>query len=125
LGITISVSFEFGQGVAQDWAAAVRYYRLAAEQGYADAQCNLGVCFEIGKAVAQNQAEAVYYYRLAAAQADALSSETLAKITTACDRIACSAALRHVCTLVLRVVERATPRRSRRPPRARPRPLAV
>jgi hypothetical protein len=49
----------------------VRYYRLAAEQGHARAQCNLGYCFEIGKGVAQDLAEAVRYYRLAAEQGHA------------------------------------------------------
>jgi TPR repeat protein len=32
-----------GQGVPQDYAVAVSWYRKAAEQGDADAQVNLGV----------------------------------------------------------------------------------
>jgi uncharacterized protein len=31
-----------GRGVARDYAEAVRWYRKAAEQGDADAQCDLG-----------------------------------------------------------------------------------
>ena len=34
-----------GRGVPQDDAEAVRWYRLAAEQGNADAQFNLGVVY--------------------------------------------------------------------------------
>jgi hypothetical protein len=91
--------FANGKGVAQDEAEAVRYFRLAAEQGYADAQFNLGCCFANGKGVAQDEAEAVRFYRLAAAQADALPSETLALITAACDRIACSREVASRCCL--------------------------
>jgi hypothetical protein len=49
----------------------VRYYRLAAEQGLAIAQNNLGYCFENGEGVAQDWVEAVRYYQLAAEQGDA------------------------------------------------------
>jgi uncharacterized protein len=48
--------FENGQGVAQDYAEAVRLYRLAAAQGHADAQFNLGDMFENGQGVAQDLA---------------------------------------------------------------------
>jgi TPR repeat protein len=54
--------------VAQDLAEAVRYYALAAEQGDALAQFNLGICYKHGEGVAQNWAEAVRYFRLAAEQ---------------------------------------------------------
>ena len=50
---------------------AARFYRLAAEQGYAAAQTNLGYCYERGEGVAQDWAEAVRYYRLAAEQGQA------------------------------------------------------
>jgi TPR repeat protein len=45
--------------VARDKAEAVRYYQLAAEQGDASAQFNLGYCFENGEGVARDWAEAV------------------------------------------------------------------
>jgi uncharacterized protein len=38
-----------GQGVPQDDAQAVAWYRKAAEQGYAAAQVNLGVMYANGK----------------------------------------------------------------------------
>jgi hypothetical protein len=77
----------------------VRYDRLAAEQGDANAQYNLGVCFELGDGVAQEWAEAVRYYRLATAQTGAFASEELSKITTAFDRIARSREVVAVCCL--------------------------
>jgi hypothetical protein len=49
----------------------VRYFRLAAKQGDAAAQCHLAYSFESGEGVAQDQAEAVRYFRLAAEQGDA------------------------------------------------------
>ena len=55
----------------QDDAEAVRLYRLAADQGHADAQYNLGVMYANGQGVAQDDAEAVRLYRLAADQGDA------------------------------------------------------
>ena len=91
--------YQRGEGVAQDWAEAVLYFRLAAEQGHAGAQTNLGGCFERGEGVAQDVAEAVRYYRLAAAQAGALSSEQLAHITAACERVACDRELAAACCL--------------------------
>ena len=39
----LGVMYENGQGVPQDYKTAVKWYRLAAEQGDAGAQFNLGV----------------------------------------------------------------------------------
>ena len=41
---------------------------MAAEQGYAEAQYNLGVMYGYGRGVVQNYKEAVKWYRLAAEQ---------------------------------------------------------
>ena len=49
---------------------AAWWYRLAAAQGHADAQCNLGVMYASGRGVAQDDREAVKWYRLAAEQGD-------------------------------------------------------
>ena len=49
----------------------MRSWRLAAAQGHADAQNNLGYMFEKGQGAAQDKAEAVRLYRLAAAQGHA------------------------------------------------------
>ena len=57
-----------GDGVPQDYKEAVKWYRLAAEQGYADAQYNLGLMYSNGEGVPQDYKEAVKWYRLAAEQ---------------------------------------------------------
>ena len=85
--------------MAQDWAEAVRYYQLAAEQGQAVAQVNLGLCFARGEGVAQDWAEVVRYYRLAEAQEGELSAEQLAVITSACDEAARSREVAATCCL--------------------------
>jgi len=43
----LGVLHEFGRGVPQDHAEAARLYRLAAEQGYAKAQTNLGTLHDL------------------------------------------------------------------------------
>jgi hypothetical protein len=64
----LGVYYADGTGVVQDDAEAVRWYRLAADQGLANAQYNLGMCYARGREVAQDDVEAVRWYRLAADQ---------------------------------------------------------
>ena len=56
---------------------ATGWYRLAADQGYAVAQSNLGFMYANGQGVPQNHAEAVRWYRLAADQGNALAQYNL------------------------------------------------
>ncbi len=57
-----------GKGVPQDDAEAIRWYRLAAEQGYAGAQFNLGLMYFSGEGVPPDEMEAVRWIQLAAEQ---------------------------------------------------------
>ncbi len=41
--------YDKGQGVPQDYAEAMRWYRSAAEQGNAKAQSNLGIMYLVGQ----------------------------------------------------------------------------
>ena len=66
-----------GRGVPQNFAEAIRWYRLAAEQGYALAQHNLGVRYSKGEGVPENDAEAVRWFRLATEQGHALGQHNL------------------------------------------------
>ena len=66
-----------GQGVPQDYAEAVKWFRLAADQGNATAQYNLGLMYDKGQGVPQNYAEAVKWYRLAADQGNAVAQFNL------------------------------------------------
>ena len=52
----------------RDEREAVEWYRKAAEQGYAQAQFNLGECLRDGRGIAKGEKEAVEWYRKAAVQ---------------------------------------------------------
>jgi TPR repeat protein len=60
-----------GQGVPQDYAEALKWLRLAANQGFAEAQDGLGRMYEHGQGVPKDDAEAAKWIRLAANQGDA------------------------------------------------------
>ena len=64
----LACCYEAGNGVAQNAAKAVKWYRNSAEQGNAEAQYNLGLCYYHGEGVDQDYAEAVKWYRKAAEQ---------------------------------------------------------
>ena len=67
--------YDNGWGVPQDYTEAVKWYRLAAKQGYASAQFNLGVMYDNGWGVPQDYNEAVKWYRLGAEQGDASAQQ--------------------------------------------------
>ena len=46
--------YNLGKGVTQDYKTAIKWYRLAAEQGFAMAQNNLGLMYALGQDVPQN-----------------------------------------------------------------------
>jgi TPR repeat protein len=60
-----------GQGVAQNYAEAVKWLRLAADQGDADAQSRLGFMYARAQGVANGEAEAAKWFRKVADQGDA------------------------------------------------------
>jgi uncharacterized protein len=55
----------------------VRWYKLSAEQGNADAQYNLGYCFDNGEGVEEDKVEAVRWYKLSAEQGNADAQHNL------------------------------------------------
>ena len=57
-----------GEGVPQDDAEAVRWYRLTADQGFARAQYSLGLLYENGEGVPQDYVQAHMWTNLAVAQ---------------------------------------------------------
>ena len=67
----LGVMYDNGQGVAQSYSEAVKWYRKAADQGEASAQFNLGNMYDIGRGVAHSDTEALKWYRKAADQGDA------------------------------------------------------
>ena len=66
-----------GQGVPQDYAEAMKWYRLAADQGDALAQTNLGLMYYKGKGVPPDYAEAYLWSLVAAASGYAVAAELL------------------------------------------------
>ena len=62
--------YQNGQGVAQDYQEAVKWFRRAAEQNDPVAQCYLGVCYMTGAGVPQEYSEAARWLREAAEQGD-------------------------------------------------------
>lgn len=77
-----------GQGVPQDYAEAVKWFRHAAEQGIAQAQNNLGVLYYNGWGVPQNYVLAHIWYNLAASQGDEESLNSQKLMIENRDRIA-------------------------------------
>jgi len=69
--------YRTGQGVPQDDTEALRWYRLAADQGNAFAQSNLGLMYSNGRGVPQDDTEAAKWYRLAAEQGSGNAQNSL------------------------------------------------
>jgi TPR repeat protein len=69
--------FYHGRGVPRDDVEAAKWFRLAADQGDATAQFNLGVMYAEGQGVAQDYGEAMKWYRLAADQRHAQAQYNL------------------------------------------------
>lgn len=62
------VDSELGRGAPQDLAKAAKWYRRAAELGYADAQNDLAKLYDDGRGVPQDNVKAYVWYSLAADQ---------------------------------------------------------
>lgn len=64
-------AYDFGQSVPQDYALAVKWYRLSAEQGTSTAQFGLGYAYATGQGVPQDFTTAHMWYNLAGSNGDA------------------------------------------------------
>ena len=62
--------YYYGQGVAQNYQQALAWYQKAANQGFADAQNNLGVMYANGKGVAKDYQQAKAWWQKVLAQPD-------------------------------------------------------
>ena len=83
----LGAMYDLGQGVSQDSAQAVSWYRKAADQGDATAQYFLGTMYDNGQGVPQDYVQAHKWYNLAGGKgyADAAKARDLvaAKMTPA------------------------------------------
>ena len=59
--------YDEGRGVPEDDAEAVRWFRLASEQGVAEAQAKLGVMYTNGEGVIKDAVMAHMWFNLAGA----------------------------------------------------------
>jgi len=59
-----------GMGVPEDYKTAMKWYRLAAEQGNASAQTNLGNAYGMGKGVIQDNVYAHMWLNIAASSGE-------------------------------------------------------
>ena len=66
-----------GEGVRQDYTQAASWYRKAAEQGNAWAQCCLGTAYSKGQGVTQDYVQAAQWYLKAAEQGNAWAQYNL------------------------------------------------
>jgi len=66
-----------GRGVPEDDAEAVRWYRLAAEQGHAHAQYNLGVKYDNGDGAATGRSSSLFKTELPNLRMESGFSSTL------------------------------------------------
>ena len=71
----LGVMYANGEGIPEDDAEAVRWYRKAAEQGDASAQLNLGVMYAKGEGVSGDRVQAYAWFSIAAAQGEELAQE--------------------------------------------------
>ena len=72
---SIGVKYDTGEGVPEDDAEAVRWYRPAAEQGHAGAQYSLGLMYDYGEGVPQDNIEAHMWLNLAASRSSGADRE--------------------------------------------------
>ena len=80
--------YRTGDGVAKDDAEAARFFRLAADQGYSDAERRLGILYECGHGVPRDPAEAIRWYERAAAKDDTLARASAARLLAPRDHAA-------------------------------------
>ena len=66
----LGVMYSKGEGVTQDYAEAVKWFRKAAKQGYSGAQLNIGYMYDQGQGVTQDYQTAISWYCKAVKQGD-------------------------------------------------------
>ena len=76
----LGLMYDKGQGVPRDYQTAVRWYRQAAEQGFAAAQYNLGLMYDKGHGVPRNYIDSYMWFSLAAAQSNDVAVQNLNRL---------------------------------------------
>jgi TPR repeat protein len=73
-------TYHTGLGVTQDYTEAVKWYRKAAEQGFALAENNLGWMYLKGLGVPQDREKAILWFTRAAKQGNESAKRELGKL---------------------------------------------
>ena len=69
-----------GDGVKKQPDEAVKWFRMAAEQGNPHAQYELGLCYALGDGISADKPEAYFWFALAAAERQAYAHLELDKL---------------------------------------------
>ena len=80
VSLSLGRMYEVGKGVKRNVQEAARWYRLAANDGLTDAQCELAWMHENGVGVAKDLVEAAMWYRKAAEQGNAGAQSQMGKM---------------------------------------------
>ncbi len=78
--VGLGALYDTGHGVSQDFAAALSWYRRAAEAGDAAAMFNVGAMYDNGRGTSANRAEAVKWYAMAAKKGNGRAAYAAATI---------------------------------------------
>ena len=76
------------KGVGRDHAEAARLFRLAADQGYTDAECMLGIAYADGCGVPRSSTEATRYFKRAVAKGHAPAKDAMKRMQLFTDHFA-------------------------------------
>ena len=71
----MGILYRLGEGVPKDYTEAVRWFRLAAEQGDVTAQRQLGDAYRFGEGVSQDYVQAYAWLNIAAARGEDAAAE--------------------------------------------------
>jgi hypothetical protein len=88
----MGVRYHDGQGVRQDDVQAVRWFELAAEQGYVAAQGALGAYYWRGRGVPADLSKAYFWSAIAMAQGDEMSKSRIEGLSSQMTRAQISVA---------------------------------
>jgi localization factor PodJL len=78
----LAIAYANGSGIDKNFAEAARWFRSAADRGFADSQFNLAVLYERGLGVKASLPEAYKWYAIAAAEGDAESKSRVTALAT-------------------------------------------
>ena len=73
----LALKYDFGKGVPENDAEAVKWYRKAADQGNAAAQFNLGYMYATGEGVPENNIRAYVWWSMAKTQGNTKAAGNL------------------------------------------------